>query len=86
MLMSWAEAAEMLNLFHNKETKKKKKGFNLNLSLESLAGVMGMSVAASPGLQAWLQDDGGIFTPPPEPFSWVNLTGSIKSIPLAPGC
>lgn len=48
MLMSWDEAAEMLHLCHKKE---KKKTFNPNLSSESLAGVTGMSVATSPGLQ-----------------------------------
>lgn len=83
MLMSWDEAAEMLNLCYKKE----KKTFNPNLSSESLAGVTGMSVAARPVLQGCLQDVGGIFTfPPPEPFTWVNLTCSTKASPPAPGC
>lgn len=62
MLMSWDEAAEILNLCYEKE----KKTFNPNLFSESLAGVMGMSVAARPVLQGCLQDVGGI---PPQSLS-----------------
>ena len=75
MLMSWDEAAEMLNLCHKKE----KKTFNPNLPSESLAGCKSWSARMTPGY--WWD-----LYIPPEHFTWVNLICSIKASPLALGC